>query len=99
VVGGGAIRYFCCEFADVSSVMSLNNVNWERAKEARRLVAAEMKPTEAAHQELTSRLRAAGLHQTSVLTASKLSRPSFCASPFFVAMKAAGRESVISPGL
>jgi hypothetical protein len=74
--------------------MTVTDVEREWAQKAQRFVKAELKRADVTYEELATRLRAMGLHETKVSIASKLSRAGFSASFFLAAMKAIGREQL-----
>jgi hypothetical protein len=74
--------------------MDVKEVEREWAGKAQRFVKAELKRADVTYDELATRLRAMGLHETQASIASKLSRAGFSASFFLATMKAIGRERI-----
>jgi Domain of unknown function (DUF6471) len=74
--------------------MGFRETEREWTERAKRFVKAELKRADVTYEDLAQRLRELGLEETKVSIASKLSRGSFGATFFIVAMKAIGRENL-----
>lgn len=66
----------------------------ELVDKMKRFVKAELKRADVTYEELAAKLREAGLEETKVSVANKLSRGTFPATFFVAVMRAIGRENV-----